>query len=152
MKKRRLELSPLRARTVRKQKILFTYKNLEVSCHQLSPTDSVLVDCDVLSPARSVGDSFRFLGSNIGQRAAIAVETLPHLIENAAKIKTANLKNQQHSSSAPIGAYERSAAVVAKAAHVGRTSVSRAWMVKRSDPEATTQKATVCHGWKRGAG
>jgi hypothetical protein len=64
MKKLRLEVSPLARDTVRKQKILLAYKNLEVNCHHLSPIDFVLFDCDVLSPARSVGDTFRLLESN----------------------------------------------------------------------------------------
>jgi hypothetical protein len=51
------EVSPLRARRVRKQKKGFAYNNLEADCPHLSPYVFAAVEVDVLSFTRRLGDS-----------------------------------------------------------------------------------------------
>ena len=63
---------------------------------------------------------------------------IPLLAQEAKKRQVATLKNQAHSSSAPIGSDEdvgRSRQVAAKALGIGATSVDRALVAKRDHPE-----------------
>lgn len=75
------------------------------------------------------------------QRAVIATEMVPMLQEEAKKRQVSGLKNQEHSSLAPIGANERtwSSGIAAKAMQVGRRTVERVIKVKKNSPELYEQ-------------